>query len=299
VGLDNFDPFYDRATKQRNIAAVGAAAGPAACRFELVEGDICDPPAMNELLERVKPAGIIHLAAKAGVRPSLSDPVGYMRTNVVGTQVLLQAARQAACERVVIASSSSVYGDAERVPFSEEAPVNRPISPYAASKAACELLAHTHWVTSAMPTACLRFFTVYGPRQRPDLAISLFLTAIERGEPIVMFGDGSASRDYTFIDDIVRGVLAAYERIDQFGYRVWNLGGSDPVSLSQMIAMVARVVGREPMIKREGKRAGDVERTFADLARSGKELGYSPQTRLEAGIARQWAWMRTLAGRTG
>lgn len=296
VGVDNFDPFYDRAAKVRNVEAGVAAAGRhGAGGYELVEADICDQDAMREVFGRARPAGVIHLAAKAGVRPSIADPAGYARVNVVGTSVVLEAARRAGCERVVLASSSSVYGNCRAAPgraFSEDMDVGAPISPYAATKRACELLGHAHWARSGMPTACLRFFTVYGARQRPDLAIGLFLRLVSRGERVPMFGDGSSSRDYTFVDDIVAGVLAAYDRIDAHGHRVWNLGGHEPVSLREMIATVGRVVGRDPMVEEKEQQAGDVERTFADLTRSGSELGFRPRTNLEEGIRRQWEWSR-------
>lgn len=279
VGLDNFDPFYSAALKRQNAAAAGT--------HELVEGDICDADAVRALFTRVKPTGIIHLAAKAGVRPSLKDPVGYARANVLGTQVVLTEAARAGVKKVVIASSSSVYGNNRKTPFAEDDPVDAPISPYAATKKATELIAHAHWVATSMPTACLRFFTVYGERQRPDLAISTFMRRIAAGEPIDVFGDGSMSRDFTYIGDIVRGVLSAYDRID--GYRVWNLGSDRPVRLDAMIAAIARVVGREPMIKRLPVQTGDVERTWADLSRSRAELAYSPSVSFEEGLARQWA----------
>jgi UDP-glucuronate 4-epimerase len=295
IGVDNFDPFYPRAAKGRNVAACEAAAARAAgARFELVEADICDSAAMARAVARG--AGVIHLAAKAGVRPSIEDPVGYARANVLGTAVMLEAARAAGSPRFVLASSSSVYGNNEKVPFSEEDDVSRPISPYAATKRACELIAHTHHHLAGMPTACLRFFTVYGPRQRPDLAIGKFLRLIGRGEEVPMFGDGTSSRDYTYIDDIVGGVLAAYDRIEGHGYRVWNLGGSRPVALREMIEVIAKVVGEPARIKRMPGQAGDVERTYADVRRSREELGFEARVEFEEGVGRQWEWMRGESG---
>lgn len=291
VGVDNFDPLlYDPALKRENVAACARAAAAHGSAFELVEADICDESAMNDLAERTRPEGVIHLAARAGVRPSIAHPVSYAHVNVTGTAVMLEAARRARCSRIVIASSSSVYGNNRKAPFSEEDDVSSPISPYAATKRSCELIAHTHHALTGMPTACLRFFTVYGPRQRPDLAIRLFMERIARGEPITMFGDGSMSRDFTYIDDIVAGVLAAYDRVPSHGYRIWNLGSDRPVRLDAMIAAIARVVGREPVIERRPPQAGDVERTWADLKRASAELGYAPRTLLEDGLARQWAW---------
>lgn len=292
VGVDNFDAFYAEGIKRRNVSEVMRAGGGA---FELVEADICDAGAMADVSRRHRPVGVIHLAARAGVRPSLADPVGYARANVVGTASVLEAARLAECLRVVVASSSSVYGNAARAPFREDDEADRPISPYAATKRATELLAYTHWERTGMPTACLRFFTVYGPRQRPDLAIHTFLKRAARDEVIQVFGDGSTSRDYTYIDDIVAGVLSAFDRIGSGsveGYRVWNLGGNHPVRLSEVLEAVSRVVGRPLRIEPRPMQPGDVERTWADLSRSGAELGYAPRVGFEEGLSRQWAWMR-------
>lgn len=289
VGVDNLDPFYDIALKRQNLREVEATGRG---RFRAVEADIADAPAMFALFAEVKPRGVIHLAAKAGVRPSIEDPVGYARANVQGTAVVLEAARRASCERVVVASSSSVYGNASRVPFAETDDVGEPISPYAATKRACELLGHTHWHLTKMPTAMLRFFTVFGPRQRPDLAIQSFLVRIARGEHIRMFGDGTTSRDYTYVDDIVSGVIAAYDRIDRHGFRIWNLGGSSPVSLKEMIATIGRVVANEPKVSPGPMMPGDVERTFADPTRSAAELDYRPSTTFAEGVRKQWAWIK-------
>jgi UDP-glucuronate 4-epimerase len=291
VGVDNFDPYYNPALKRGYVREI-AGSGDADSRFELVESDICDAHAMRRVFERVRPVGVIHLAARAGVRPSIADPAAYAHTNVFGTQVLLDEARRVSCSRFVMASSSSVYGNNPRTPFSEDDDVSNPISPYAATKRACELIAHSHWHLTKMPTACLRFFTVFGPRQRPDLAIAMFLRKIAMGETIQLFGDGSSSRDYTFVDDVVRGVLASYDRIPEHGYRIWNLGNSTPVSLSDMVGTIAKVVGKEPVIKREAMQPGDVERTFADLSRSGRELGYGPRTSFAEGVSKQWAYLR-------
>ena len=286
IGLDNFDPFYQRNLKERNAQACRDAGA------EFVEGDLCDEAFLADLFARTKPTSVIHLAAKAGVRPSIADPVGYVKANVLGTMCVLECAHKAGCDRVVMASSSSVYGNNKKVPFAEDDPVENPISPYAATKRSCELIAHAHHHLTGMPVACLRFFTVIGPRQRPDLAVSLFLSRISRGEPIRMFGDGTTSRDYTFIDDIVSGVMASYEKIDAHGFRVWNLGGNEPVSLREMIQTVGEVVGVEPIVQQEPMQPGDVERTYADLTRAKAELGYEPTTSFAEGVARQWAWAR-------
>jgi len=290
LGLDNLDPYYDVAAKGRNLDEV-RRAGPG--RFEFVEADVADSASVRAAFARGRPEGVIHLAAKAGVRPSIADPAGYARANVVGTAVVLDEARRAGCGRVVVASSSSVYGNAPTAPFAETLDVSEPISPYAATKRACELACFTHTRLTGMPTACLRFFTVFGPRQRPDLAISLFLGKVARGEPITVYGDGSTRRDYTYVDDIVDGVLAAYDQVDRHGHRVWNLGGSAPTSLTEMVATIGRVVGRAPVIEHVPMQPGDVERTWADLTRAEAELDFSPQTPFEEGVRRQWAWMRS------
>lgn len=292
VGVDNFDPFYDVNVKARNVAEVEKTAAKASGSFELVRADICDADAMNALFARSRPGGVIHLAAKAGVRPSIADPVGYSRANVLGTSVLLEAAKRAGVSRFVMASSSSVYGNNPRTPFAEDHDVGFPVSPYAATKRSCELIAHAHWHLTRMPTACLRFFTVFGPRQRPDLAIANFLRLVSRGDEVPMYGDGASSRDYTYVDDVVRGVLASYDRIGEHGYRVWNLGGSSPVPLAEMIATIGRTVGREPRIRPMPVQPGDVERTWADLTRSAAELDYRPRTPFEEGVRRQWEWLK-------
>jgi UDP-glucuronate 4-epimerase len=216
LGLDNFDPYYERTTKLANVHASGLSAA------DLIECDITDDAAMRRVFDEHKPAGVIHLAGKAGVRPSIADPAGYMHTNVTGTARVLAHAQRVGASRVVIASSSSVYGNCKVSPFAETMDVSTPISPYAASKRACELAAHAHWHLTQQPVACLRFFTVFGPRQRPDLAICGFMRRIARGEEIEVFGDGGSARDYTFVDDIVQGVLSAYDRITAHGYRgIW------------------------------------------------------------------------------
>ncbi len=294
IGYDNFDPFYDHELKLRNLAEVRATAKRLAGDFDFVQADLNDDVLLRDIFARFRPTGVIHLAAKAGVRPSLDDPMGYMRANVLGTTAVLEAAKAAHCSRIVMASSSSVYGNNAVVPFSEDHDVSQPISPYAASKRAVEAIAYTHWHLTKMPTACLRFFTVYGPRQRPDLAIRLFLQLAAKGLPITMYGTGESSRDYTFVDDIVRGVLAAYDRVPQFGYRVWNLGGSRPTSLASMIQTIAHVVGKQVHVDHRPARPGDVQQTFADTTRSAAELGYAPRVSFEEGVRRQWAWMQSV-----
>ncbi len=289
VGVDNFDPYYDIALKHENLDAVRAAGDG---RFAFIEADIRDASAMRGVFEAGPVGGVIHLAARAGVRPSIEDPVGYASVNIVGTSVLLDAAQRVGCDRFVMASSSSVYGNSTNVPFGETDDVSRPISPYASTKRACELIAHTHHHLTGMPTACLRFFTVFGERQRPDLAIRLFMNKVHAGDTISMFGDGSTSRDYTYVGDIVDGIRRSFDRVPEYGYRVWNLGGDHPVRLDAMIAMIGQTVGREPVIEQKPMQPGDVERTWADLEISRAELGYAPQTTFEEGLARLWSWLR-------
>lgn len=291
VGIDNLDPYYPETLKRRNLDLVRAAATHPDS-FQFIQADICDAVAMNDVFQRFFPHGVIHLAAKAGVRPSVADPVGYARTNVVGTAVLLEAARAAKATRFVLASSSSVYGNNKVVPFAEDHDVSEPISPYAATKKACELIAHTHWHLTKMPTASLRFFTVYGPRQRPDLAIRFFMDKISRGETIPVYGSLDASRDYTFIDEIVAGVVTSYDRIGEYGHRIWNLGSKHPVCLREMIDTIAKVVGQPANLDRQPARAGDVERTFADVSRARAELGFEPRMTFEEGVRRQWEWLK-------
>ncbi|MCA9291392.1 MAG: GDP-mannose 4,6-dehydratase, partial [Phycisphaerales bacterium] len=288
IGLDNFADFYPRAAKERNLAAIDAA--DAGDTFTFIEGDIRDAALVGELMASHAPDAIIHIAAMAGVRPSIENPRLYSEVNVDGTVTLLDAAAGAGVRSFVFASSSSVYGNNDTVPFAETHDVNEPISPYAATKRAGELLCHAHWSLHRLPIACLRFFTVYGPRQRPDLAIMKFMRMIAAGEPIPVFGDGSTSRDYTYIDDIIDGVVAALERADRF--RIYNLGGNRPVSLSDLIAAIETTMAMPANIRRLPLQPGDVQRTFADLTRSGAELDYHPRTTLEEGLARQWAWVR-------
>jgi len=288
VGVDNFDEFYSRAVKEANLKAVSSRAGEKGGRFEFEQMDITDAPRLAQLVARVMPDAVLHFAALAGVRPSIERPAQYARVNVEGTTHLLDAAVKNGVRRFVFASSSSVYGNNAKVPFAEDDPVAEPISPYAATKRAAELVCHTYWHLHRLPVTCLRFFTVYGPRQRPDLAIHKFTRLISDGKPIPVFGDGSTSRDYTFIDDIISGVMMALDRCDK--YRIYNLGGSSPVTLATLIEQIERAVGKKAIIDRKPAQPGDVERTFADLTRSKAELGYAPKTSIDQGIRRFVSW---------
>ncbi len=291
VGFDNFCDFYAPTVKRRNLERAMPHAG-----FELVEADIRDRQAVLDTFRQFKPHAVVHLAAMAGVRPSIERPDYYTAVNLDGTVNLLDAAVIAGSAKFLFASSSSVYGNNEKVPFAEDDRVDFPISPYAATKKSGELIAHSYHHLHQLPIYCLRFFTVFGPRQRPDLAISKFLRLVAADKPIPVFGDGSTSRDYTFIDDIVSGIIAAMDRCGQPDaprYRIYNLGGNHPISLSELIATVEKVVGKRAAIDRQAMQAGDVERTWADLSRSKAELGYAPVTTIEEGIRKQWQWLES------
>ena len=292
IGLDNFDPLYDPNLKRDNVAGLLAED-----RFRLVEGDICDPELVEQVFSEGEVQAVIHLAAKAGVRPSLNDPMGYARTNTEGTVTLLEVARQAGVNRFIFGSSSSVYGAANEVPFDEDQPVHLPISPYAASKVAAEAFCHTYHHLYEMPIVCLRFFTVYGPRQRPDLAINKFVRLLLAGETIPQYGDGSSSRDYTYVDDIVRGVLAAYD--SDLEYEIINLGSSSPVRLDEMIRAVAEAAGAEPVIERLPNQPGDVPRTYASIEKAKKLLGWEPEWDLADGLREFMEWYRRAIGNGG
>lgn len=284
IGVDNFCDFYDRSWKEMNLKTI---SNP---ELHVEEIDITDGRRITALVQSAKPLAILHLAAMAGVRPSIEQPAYYARVNVEGTTHLLEAARQNGVEKFIFASSSSVYGNLAKVPFSEDDPVAEPISPYAATKRAGELICYTYWHLYKLPVFCLRFFTVFGPRQRPDLAIHKFTRLISRGQPVPFFGDGSTSRDYTFVDDIVDGILASLDRCDR--YRIYNLGGSHPVTLKHLVETIEKCVGKPAILHRQPAQPGDVERTYADLTRARAELGYEPKVGLEEGIARFVRWFR-------
>lgn len=286
VALDNFDPFYAADLKRANLADATRHS-----TFRLVEGDIRDAALVHDLVAELRPDAIVHLAAKAGVRPSIVDPALYADVNVTGTVHLLNAAcRLDPRPRFVYASSSSVYGDRPNAPFRETDSVDLPVSPYAATKKACELLAHTFHHLHGLPVTGLRFFTAYGPRNRPDLAIAKFARLIERGEPVPMFGDGSTRRDYTYVGDIVDGIVRAIERCR--AHHLYNLGHSDPISLSEMIAVIGEALGKTPRIDRQPEQPGDVRQTFADISRAHSELEYTPSTEFREGVSRYVAWLR-------
>jgi UDP-glucuronate 4-epimerase len=283
VGLDNFDPYYPRPMKERNLRAAREHPG-----FQFVEADLRDTEAICKLFAHFRPDRVVHLAAKAGVRPSIQAPVAYAETNINGTLNLLQACAEYPVRHFVFASSSSVYGEAARVPFSEEDRTDLPESPYAATKKAGEMLCYTYHRLLGLPITCLRFFTAFGPRQRPDLAIHKFVRLIAAGEPIPFFGDGSTSRDYTYVEDIADGILAALDRPS--GYEIYNLGHSEPVSLQTMVETIERVMGKRAVLDRQPDQPGDVRTTYADIRKARQRLGYEPRMPFEEGIRRFVSW---------
>lgn len=287
IGVDNFDPFYPRAMKERNLAEVGGQR-----RWSFREQNVLDVAAMRALL--TPDTIIVHLAAKAGVRPSLADPVGYAQANVTGTAAVAEAARQAGVSRVVFGSSSSVYGDNTPVPFREDAVAVLPVSPYAATKRAAELFLAAVAPVYGFQAVSLRFFTVYGPRQRPDLAIHAFTRKMVEGRALTLFGDGTQARDYTYSDDIIAGVLAAirWSAKAPIGVETFNLGGSRPIPTEAMVAEIAAALGVQPKIEWAPMQPGDVQRTAADITKSNRVLGYEPKTSFAEGIRRFVHWFR-------
>ena len=287
--LDDLNPFYDPAIKRANLRDIQSLAKP----FEFVQGDLTDVAAVNELFASVKFDQVIHLAARAGVRPSLEEPALYQRVNVEGTVNILEAARKTGCKKITIASSSSVYGVNAKTPFSESDPIFSAISPYAASKLACEALGHVYHHIYGLDVIMLRFFTVYGPRQRPDLAIHKFTKLIHSGKPIPVFGDGSTARDYTFISDIVDGIEACTRK--EFGFEIFNLGESQTVTLARLIKLIENSLGKKANINRQPPQPGDVPVTFADVSKARAKLGYNPRVKIDEGIPRFVEWFRKIA----
>jgi len=287
VCLDDFNDFYSPAAKRRNIARALDSG-----RVKLVEGDIRDLDLCRRVFAEHEVDRVVHLAARAGVRPSLDQPLLYESTNCKGTLCLLECARQAGVKMFVFGSTSSIYGVSKRVPFREDHPAWEPISPYAASKRACELFCYTYHHLFGIPVVSLRFFTVYGPRQRPDLAITKFTALMERDRPIPVYGDGASRRDYTFVGDIVDGVLAALD--SDLQYEIINLGNSHPVSLSEMIEALERALGRKARIEWLPMPAGDVPFTHADISKARRLLGYEPEVAFADGLARYIEWERGL-----
>ncbi len=282
--VDDFNDFYDPAIKHRNLASVEDRVG-------IHQLDIRDADRLGTVFEDERPDAIIHLAARAGIRPSLADPARYTSVNIVGTQNLLELARRYQVPKFVFGSSSSVYGIYAKIPFREDDPVQQPISPYAATKLAGETLGHVYHHLYGLDLVCLRFFTVYGPRQRPDLAIHKFTRAILAGDPIDVYGDGSSQRDYTYIDDIVQGIEACLDRT--FGHEIINLGESRTVALSELIQIIENVTGQKAHLNRLPAQAGDVPITSADISKARRLLDYQPSTDISEGVPRFVEWFQS------
>lgn len=289
IGIDNFDAFYPKQIKWNNLSKLLENS-----RFSFHQVDIRKEEQLAIIGESFDI--VVHLAAKAGVRPSIEQPEQYIETNITGTQNILNLMRNKGANKIVFASSSSVYGDKTPAPYPENAIVDFPISPYAFTKKSGELLLHTYYHLYKINTIALRFFTVYGPRQRPDLAINKFFSAIENNQPIHVFGDGSTSRDYTFIDDIINGITSAITLIKNNNniYEIINLGNNKPTKLLDLIAKIEQVAGKKATLIFKDMQPGDVVMTCADTAKANQLLGYLPQTTMEEGLQRYYQWRESL-----
>ena len=281
--IDDLNAFYSPQLKRGNLAGIASAGD-----FQFHESDICDERRVLDIFSSTRPETVIHLAARAGVRPSLEHPLLYERVNVQGTLVLLEACRRFGVRKFVFASSSSIYGNANKVPFCEEDHLNLPLSPYAATKIAGEKICYTYSHLYGLQVISLRLFTVFGPRQRPDLAIRKFTEQIDAGLPVSLFGDLSSARDYTFVDDIVQGFMAALSYDCE--YEVFNLGNSSPVSLAELIPALEASLGKKADVRRLPAQPGDVPITYADISKATALLGYHPQTGFHTGIRRFVSW---------
>ncbi|OQX95765.1 epimerase [candidate division KSB1 bacterium 4572_119] len=284
--LDNFNDYYDPKIKYSNIKKCNDFDN-----FKLIEGDILDEELLDQIFRQQQYDAIIHLAARAGVRPSVQQPKLYQEVNVRGTLNLLEKAKEQKIEKFVMASSSSVYGNNKKVPFSETDSVDNPISPYAATKKACELIGYTYASLYDISVTCLRFFTVYGPRQRPDMAIHKFTKLIANNKEIPVYGNGKVKRDFTYITDIVDGVLRSIEKCN--GYNIYNLGESDVIELMDLISIIEKYLGKKANIDWRPRQPGDVDITYADVSKAKTELGYNPQVSIEAGLKKFVEWFKT------
>ncbi|MBW2039326.1 MAG: GDP-mannose 4,6-dehydratase [Deltaproteobacteria bacterium] len=292
VCLDNFDPFYDPAIKRRNIEEINSTKGDG--EFQLVEGDIRDKGFLEDLFRRSSFDLIIHLAARAGVRPSIQHPILYEEVNVKGTLNLLEVCRDSGVLNLIFGSSSSVYGRNRKVPFSEDDRLEAMISPYAVTKRAGELFCYAYHCLFGLNVFCLRFFTVYGPCQRPEMVIHKFTRLIHQGERIPVYGDGTSRRDYTYIDDIIEGVMGAVRNLR--GYDIFNLGESFTVPLRELISLLEDALGKEAEVEELPEQPGDVPITYADISKARRLLGYDPQVGIEEGIERFVRWFRDRGG---
>jgi UDP-glucuronate 4-epimerase len=287
VGLDNFSDYYNVARKRENLE--GALTNSA---FELVECDIMDTTALEAAFALAPVDWVIHLAAQAGVRTSIENPLRTQQNNVQGTYSVFEAARRTGVSNIVFASSSSVYGGTDNVPFREDAELSRPLSPYAASKQACELIAYTYHHLHKMNMIGLRFFTVYGERGRPDMSPYLFIDAISNGHELTRFGDGSSERDFTYVQDIARGVVACMQR--DLGYEIINLGNNTPIRLHEYITLLEKIIGKKANIVELPEQPGDMKRTCADISKANRLLGWTPEVTLEDGLTRMVEWYQSL-----
>ena len=294
VVIDNFNDYYDPALKRKNVDICKEVSIKTNCQYELVEGDIRDRELMKKLFDEHQIDAVIHWAGMAGVRPSIDDPRLYIDVNIGGLMNVLEEMRSHEVKNLVFISSSSVYGNNKKVPFSEKDPVDNPISPYAASKKSSELLCYTYHSLFGMNVHCLRYFTVYGPRQRPDLAINKFTRLMLNNEPIPMFGDGTTSRDYTYVSDIVQGTVLSLEYLLSHDnvYDIFNLGGSHPISLKGLIDVIANTLGVTPVINQLPMQPGDVNVTYSDYSHAKEVLGYEPVVRIEEGIRNFVEWYK-------
>jgi len=287
LGVDNFDPFYDRRIKERNIAQVQKSS-----LFKLYKSDICDEATWLGI--KMKPDCVIHLGARGGVRPSLLNPESYVLNNVLGTQMLLNWMEKEEITKLVFASSSSLYGNNAKVPFSENDNTDHPVSPYAYTKKACELMISSYVHLFGIKALCLRLFTVYGPRQRPDLAIHKFTDLIFKGEPLELFGDGNSYRDYTYVDDIINGILQSIVFLDKYSnhsvFEIINLGNNKPVKLKDLIFTLMKLTDIKVPLHYEVKQAGDVDRTYADISKAQHLLGFHPETDFQTGLKKFIKW---------
>lgn len=289
ICVDNFNDYYDPAIKRRNIEEI--SKHPQASSFRLVEADICDADAMQKLFSEEKIDKIVHLAARAGVRPSLEQPLLYAKVNIMGTMVLLEQAVKHDVNQFIFGSSSSVYGANRSVPYKESENVDKALSPYAASKKSAEVMCYTYHHIYGINVTCLRFFTVYGPRGRPDMAPYIFTRSILAGEKLKVFGDGSSKRDYTFVADIVGGIIASLE--NEFGYEILNLGNNRTVDLSTFISTLEDITGKKALIDRFPMQPGDMKVTNADISKARKLIGYDPSTKFEQGLKIFVDWFRS------
>ena len=294
VTIDNFNSYYNPELKEKNITLVRKVAEEYGREYTVIRGDIRDAELINKIFDENEFDAVIAWAANAGVRPSIEDPKYYVDVNIVGLTNILEAMRHHECKKLVFISSSSVYGNNKKVPFSEKDAVDNPISPYAASKKAGELICYTYHALFKLDIHCLRYFTVYGPRQRPDLAINKFTRLMLEGQPIPMFGDGTTSRDYTYVDDTVDGTVRSmyYLLNNENVYDIFNLGGSHPISLKGLIDVIANELGIEPIINQLPMQPGDVNITYSDFSHAKEVLDYNPQVRIEEGIHNFVEWYK-------